>query len=130
MKQQTFNELFRKRTKKMALSIIHAIQPLPKSNETNIISRQVIRSATSVAANFRAVCRARSEAERFAKLCIVVEEADETLFWLELIQDLYPDKKYVSEEILKESESILKTMAAFRRKLKQIKSSKSQRNIN
>ena len=58
---------------------------LPKTEEAKIMGRQVLRSGTSVAANYRAVCRARSKAEFAAKLGIVVEEADETVFWLELL---------------------------------------------
>ena len=62
-----------------------------------MIGKQIVRSATSVAANYRAACRARSKAEFISKLCVVVEEANETLFWLEIIGDsnLLPPKKLV-----------------------------------
>ena len=60
-------------------------QALPKRDEARVIGRQVLRSGTSVAANYRAVCRARSKAEFVAKLGVVVEEIDETVFWLELL---------------------------------------------
>jgi len=60
---------------------------VPRGPEARIISRQLLRSATSVAANYRAVCRARSTADFTSKLGVVLEEADETLFWLELLVD-------------------------------------------
>ena len=87
MKQEDFNELFRQRTKKLALEIIRIVSPLKYSDALGVIRKQLIKASTSVAANFRAVCRARSERERFSKLCIVVEEADETVFWMEMMMD-------------------------------------------
>jgi four helix bundle protein len=81
-------EVLKFRTKQFAVMVITFCRTLPKDEEFSIIKKQLIRSATSTAANYRAVCRARSDAEFFAKLSIVVEEADETLFWLELINDL------------------------------------------
>lgn len=80
-------EAFKKRTKELALRIIRLFQSLPKTDEARIIGKQLLRSATSVAANYRACCRSRSDAEFFSKISIVVEEADETLFWLELLQE-------------------------------------------
>ncbi len=82
-----FGEQFKKRTKEFALRIIKLFQALPKTDEARILGKQLVRAATSVAANYRAACRARSQAEFFAKICIVVEEADETLFWLELLEE-------------------------------------------
>jgi four helix bundle protein len=72
------------RTKKFAVAIVRAFTALPKADEARVIGRQFLRSGTSVAANYRAACRARSKAEFISKLGVVVEEADETLFWLEL----------------------------------------------
>jgi four helix bundle protein len=71
----------------LALVIIRLSRTLPQSPEARIIARQLLRSATSVAANYRAVCRARSTADFTSKLGLVLEEADETLFWLELLVD-------------------------------------------
>ncbi len=79
-----YNQVFRDRTKKFSIQIIEAISVLPYSDTISIIRKQVIRSSTSVAANYRAANRARSEKERYSKVCIVVEEIDETQFWLEL----------------------------------------------
>jgi four helix bundle protein len=69
------------------LRTIKLYPALPKTDEAKVIGKQLLRSATSVAANYRACCRARSDAEFFSKISIVVEEADETLFWLELLQE-------------------------------------------
>jgi four helix bundle protein len=73
------------RTKQFALRIVKAYQALPKTTEAQVIGKQVLRSGTSVAANYRSALRARSKAEFIAKLGIALEEADETLFWLELL---------------------------------------------
>lgn len=79
---------FRNRTKAFAISEIKFSRVLPNSREANINANQLIRSSTSIASNYRAACRARSANEFYAKLCIVVEEADESVFWLELLSDL------------------------------------------
>lgn len=78
-------ESMKKRTKAFALRIVYLHKSLPKTDEARIIGRQILRSGTSAAANYRAVCRARSRKEFVAKLGVVVEEADETVFWLELL---------------------------------------------
>src|SRR5947207_4496847 len=77
----------RKRTKEFALRVIRMSQAMPVTREANVINNQILRSATSMAANYRAVGRARSKAEFTAKLGIVIEESDETVFWLELLSD-------------------------------------------
>lgn len=73
------------RTKEFVLCSIKLFQSLPKTDEARIIGRQFIRSSSSVGANYRAACRARSKAEFYAKLSITIEEADETQFWLEIL---------------------------------------------
>jgi four helix bundle protein len=80
-------EVLKNRTKQFALRIIRVIRTLPPGPEGRIISHQLSRSGMSVAANYRAVCRARSRPEFLAKLAIVIEEADESAFWLELLVD-------------------------------------------
>jgi four helix bundle protein len=75
------------RTNKLALRIIRVIRSLPPGPEGRIIGHQLLRSGMSVAANYRAVCRARSRAEFLSKLATVIEEADESGFWLELLVD-------------------------------------------
>ena len=75
------------RTKQFALRVIKLVDALPRTIQGRAVANQIIRSATSVAANYRAACRARSRAEFIAKIGIVEEEADESCFWLELIID-------------------------------------------
>lgn len=85
----------KERCKKFALGVIRFLRNVPKTDESRTLGRQLLRSATSVAANYRAACRARSKAEFVAKIGVVVEEADETVFWLELFRDasiVAPDK--------------------------------------
>jgi len=78
----------KKRTKEFAKRIIRLCRALPDNREGHLIGNQIFRSGTSVGANYRAACRARSTAEFISKLSIVEEEADETLFWLELIVEM------------------------------------------
>ena len=75
------------RTKQLALAIIKLAEHLPNNRVGWTFTDQIVRSSTSVAANYRAVCRARSDKEFIAKMGIVIEEADETLFWLEMIEE-------------------------------------------
>src|SRR5215467_16029043 len=76
-----------KRTKDFALRIIRLSEALPRSRAANVIGYQILRSATSVAANYRAAGRARSKAEFIAKIGTVIEEADETVLWLEFLSE-------------------------------------------
>ena len=84
---QEKSEQLKTRTKRFAIAIIRLVRTLPNRPESWVISKQLLRSGTSVAANYRAACRARSRNEFLAKLGIVVEEADETMFWLELLSE-------------------------------------------
>lgn len=118
MKQAEFNETFRMRTKLLALEVIKTVGKLKYSDALGVIRKQLIRSVTSTAANFRTVCRARSERERYANLCIVVEEADEVLFWMELLEETGFASKEIIFPLYKEAEEILKVMSTFKRKLK------------
>ena len=76
---------FKQRTKKLALRVIELVEVLPQGKTADVIARQMLRSATSVGANYRAACRGKSAADVLAKLAIVEEEADETAYWLELL---------------------------------------------
>jgi len=76
---------FKQRTKALALRVIKLVSLLPKNTVSEVIGKQLIRSGTAVGANYRAACRARSTADLIAKLRIVEEEADECLYWMELI---------------------------------------------
>jgi four helix bundle protein len=77
----------KKRTKEFALRILRLVDTLPKTTAGRSLASQIVRSATSVAANYRAACRAKSTADFIGKMGIVEEEADETLFWLELLEE-------------------------------------------
>ena len=78
-------ELFKARTRKIGLEVIGLVESLPRSRTGDVIGRQLIRSGTSIGANYRAACRGKSKADVIAKLAIVEEEADETIYWLELL---------------------------------------------
>jgi four helix bundle protein len=82
-----FGEGLKQRTKDFALRNIRLFRALPRRTEAYIMGKQLLRSATSVAANYRAACRARSQAEFIAKIGIALEEADESLFWIELLEE-------------------------------------------
>jgi len=94
------------RTKEYALRIIKLVDALPKTTAGRAIGNQLIRSGTSVGANYRASLRARSKAEFIAKLGVVVEEADESAFWLEIIIESNLFKKTLVEPLLKETNEL------------------------
>ncbi len=110
-----FAEQFKVRTKKNAVEIIQLFRSFPKTEEARIAGRQLIRSTTSVAANYRAACRARSKAEFYSKLSICVEEADETLFWIEICEESSIFRSEKLNTIKKETEEILKILATSRK---------------
>jgi four helix bundle protein len=116
--KEAFAEALRARTKVASLRIIRLYQPLPRTGEAAVIGKQLLRAATSVAANYRAACRGRSGAEWYAKICICVEEADETQFWLELLGDaeIFPKAKLTSLE--QEYLEIVSILAAARKSYK------------
>lgn len=103
-------EELQNRTKRFALRIINLVKALPNKPEGRIIGNQLLRSGTSVGANYRAVCRARSNAEFIAKLGVVIEEADESAFWMELIVESSLLKKNLIEPLLKEADEIVSIM--------------------
>src|SRR5437870_7154303 len=92
-------------TKKFALRIIKVSRALPRCPEARVIGHQLLRSGTSVAANYRAACRSRSRADFISKLGIVEEEADETVFWLEFLGDAGLVRKERLSSLLSEPSS-------------------------
>jgi four helix bundle protein len=106
------SEQLKDRTKKLAIDIIRLTDTLPKSDSTTILNRQIIRSATSIAANYRAACRARSKADFVNKLGIVEEEADETLFWLDMFIESGKVKKENIVNLYKEADEIVAIFSA------------------
>ena len=108
----------KQRTKDFALRIIKLVEALPPSTTGTPIGRQIVRSGTSVGANYRAACRARSRAEFAAKIGVVIEEADETAFWLELIvaSGLLPEARVQS--LAKEADELTAILVATAKQLK------------
>ena len=105
-------ELSKQRTKRLALDIISLVESLPTSPTTNVIGRQLIRSATSIGANYRAACRGKSKADLLFKLSIVEEEADGTVYWLELLIELHIVSKARVAALLKETDEIIAMIVA------------------
>ncbi|MCB0578095.1 MAG: four helix bundle protein [Phaeodactylibacter sp.] len=87
MTKEQFAEWMRQRTKSFAVRVVKFCEVLPYGPATRVVVYQLIKSSTSTASNYRAACRARSKAEFYSKISIVVEEADESYFWLEVIKD-------------------------------------------
>ena len=112
------SEELKLRTKRFAIRVVKLCRALPRSDEGRIIGRQLMRSATSVAANYRAVCRARSHQEFVAKIGVVVEEIDETVFWLEFIVDVGLMSAGRMRELIAESNELLAILAASQRTAK------------
>jgi four helix bundle protein len=108
-------EKLKLRTKRFALSLIRLFRCLPKTEEARLIGRQLIRSGTSVAANYRAAGRARSRAEFIAKIGTVVEESDETVFWLEMLSEAEILSASTTREVLAEANELLAIFAASQR---------------
>src|SRR5437016_689568 len=96
------------RAKKFAVRIISAFARLPKNEAARVIGRQFLRSGTSLAANYRAACRARSAADFISKISVVTEEADETLFWFELLVEAKLIKMKTVEPLMSECDELLK----------------------
>ncbi|MDI9876747.1 MULTISPECIES: four helix bundle protein [Bacteroidota] len=99
-------ELIKQRTKTFAIRVIRLVDSLPQTVSAQVIAKQIVRSSTAVAANYRASCRARSQAEFIAKLGIVEEEADESLFWLELLVESGIVKKEKLELLMTEANEL------------------------
>lgn len=117
--ENNFNDALQSRTKKFATEIIRFyIANCKKEEELRIIGKQFFRSGTSVAANFRAYVRGRSEAERYSKLCIVVAEIDETLFWFELLESSELFKPELISNLKQEAFELLKIFSSVRSKMK------------
>jgi len=95
--KESFQDNLKKRTKDFAHRCVKLALALPKTDLGNHLRRQLIKSSTSVAANYRAVCLAQSKSDFIFKLSIVIEEADESCFWLEFI---------IEEKLLKESQAV------------------------
>ena len=97
----------KERTRAFALRTIHLVEALPKTRTADVIGKQLLRCGTSVGANYRASCRARSHADFVAKMGIVEEEADETIYWIELLVESDLMKKERVVNLLDEANQIV-----------------------
>jgi four helix bundle protein len=102
----------RRRTKSFAVDAVKLVESLPRVKSCDVIGNQLLRSATSVAANYRAACRSRSRADFINKIGIVEEEADETMFWIELLVAVEKVNSAMVERLLDEATQRLKIFAA------------------
>jgi four helix bundle protein len=109
---------FKQRTKAAALRAIRVVEALPRSVAADVLGKQLIRCATSVGANYRAACRARSTADMLSKLAIVEEEGDETLYWLELIIEAELLSKARLAELAQEYDQIVAMIVASQKTLR------------
>jgi four helix bundle protein len=124
---------FKERTKQIGLRIIKLVESLPSTRSAEIIGKQLLRSGTSVGANYRAACRGKSTADVLHKLAIVEEEADETLYWMELLIDskIVPGKKLMVlmsdvNEIVAMTVASIRTLRRKQRSQSKIQNPKSK----
>ena len=113
---------FKTRTKKLAVAIIKEVDKLPRSLVSEVIGKQLIRSGTSIGANYRAACRAKSTADMINKMKIVEEESDETEYWLELLVEAGVIPQSQIADIYKETDEILAMTIASIKTLRNRKS--------
>jgi len=121
------SEQLNARTKRFALEIIALVSKLPRTLVAEIIARQLVRCATSVGANYRAACRGRSRAEFAAKISIVLEEADETLYWLEILHDSGVSTEKSVLEVMKEAGELIAIFAASHKTARTLRVSQAPR---
>ncbi|MEI6823453.1 MAG: four helix bundle protein [Bacteroidota bacterium] len=112
------SEVLRQRTKLFAIEIVKLISLFPKNTASFVIGNQLCKSGTSIAANYRAATRARSDAEFYSKICICVEESDETVFWLEIIEESGLTQNVDLSFLKKEANEILSILASTKKTLK------------
>ena len=115
---KTFNQRMRVRTKLFAVSIYKMLESIKLNDLNRLVVKQVMRSATSVAANYSSATRGRSEAEFYSKICIVAEECDETVFWLDLLMDTGVLKQDQAGRLKGEAEELLHVFSRIKKKLK------------
>jgi four helix bundle protein len=115
--KEIFINQMKSRTKRLALNIIAFCNSLPRNRTCVRIGDQLLRSGTSVGANYRAACRSRSKAEFFSKISIVIEEGDESAFWLELLIESKEMDNTIAHELLAEFNEVTSIMAKARKSL-------------
>ncbi len=117
-------EEMKQRTKLFALGIIQLVESLPKERTTEVLGRQLLRSGTSVGSNYRSACRAKSIADFISKMGIVEEEADESLYWMELLIEAGIEVNMKMEASMKEAGELLAITVAS------IKTAKKRKNLS
>jgi four helix bundle protein len=105
-------EEMKQRTKLFALGIIQLVESLPKERTAEVLGRQLLRSGTSVGSNYRSACRAKSIADFISKMGIVEEEADESLYWMELLIEAGIEVNMKVEALMKEAGELLSITVA------------------
>jgi len=117
-------EELKQRTKLFALGIIQLVESLPKERTTEVLGRQLLRSGTSVGSNYRSACRAKSIADFISKMGIVEEEADESLYWMELLIEVGIKGNIKMEALMKEAGELLAITVAS------IKTARKSKNLS
>ncbi len=105
-------DAFKARTKAFALRVVRLVESLTKTRTADVIEQQLLRCGTSVGVNYRATCRAKSPADFIAKLKIVEEECDETMYWIEPLVESKQVKERLVADLLKEADEILSMVVA------------------
>ncbi len=119
-------EEMKAKTKQFALRVLKLVQSLPPNLVTNTIGKQLLRSGTSVGANYRAACRGKSTADFINKLCIVEEEADESIYWMELLVEAQLVKENLLNNLMDEGNQILSIVVSAIRTSKEKTNPKSE----
>jgi len=114
-----FNQLMRERTLTMSVGVFNLFVDKRFTQSSRPVINQLIRSSSSVASNFRAATRARSDAEFYSKICIVVEECDETQFWFDYLQKINIIKNEEVKHVKSEIDQLVKIFSSIKKKLKE-----------
>ena len=125
MNQDEFRQMMLNRTKYLAIQVIKLTNEFPSKTAYWVIGKQIVKSATSTAANYSAANRARSKREFYAKLCIVVEECDETLFWLNMLEEADLIKPEDVKDLKKETTELLSILSKSKKSTKLVLNKKT-----
>lgn len=118
MTKEEFKKWLKARTRAFAVQVFKFVDELPKAASTQVISYQLAKSASSMGANYREATRAESGADFAHKIGIVEKESDETLFWLEVLSDLYPEPHAIRKKLnplLKESDELIRLFTSIKK---------------
>jgi four helix bundle protein len=108
-------KIFKDRTKQLSIAILRMVEGMPRSISVDALARQIVRSGTSIGANYRAACRAKSTADMINKLKIVEEESDETAYWLELMTEMgYLPQEKIAPLAKETNEMVAMTVASIK----------------